>query len=148
MRKFMELKAGQEMRDGILYDKKNNIKLGQYEFDKVQIDTLSYVPLSKKVLNILNGTMDFKADPDVQTDYDEPESDDWNSRSEEFEDSVEFQPFDEYSDKTDVIDIYKELSDKVSATKVVEGIDTVEQAKNVQEIQENGDLKEKITNES
>lgn len=142
----MELKKDQEIRDGILYDKKNNIKIGQVEFDKLQVDILSYMSLTDKVLKMLNGVIEFKADDTIDTDYDEAANETWANLD---EDNLEVEPFDEYSDKVDLIDTQKDLITKVEATKVIEAANTKEEAAIVQSQEnENKTVENKTTVET
>lgn len=143
----MELKKNEEIRDGILYDKDNNIKIAQIEFEEVQVDTLSYMSLTDKVLKMLNGKIEFKADDSIDLDYDEPASNSWDLVDEE---SLDIEPFDEYSDRVDLIDTQKELIKKVEATKIIESANTQEEANIVQSKEESkqNTAKEEIVSQS
>lgn len=141
----MKLKDNQEIRDGILYNKNTNTKIGQIEFDPVQVDTLSYLSLTDKVLKMLNGTIEFKADDSIETDFDEPEKDNWDNLD---EDSIDIQPFDEYSDKIDLIDTQKELISKVEATTIVDSANNQEEAEIVQSQEKSKETNNNVSEES
>lgn len=76
--------------------------------DYPQVDSISFVPLEKKVESILKGNPNFIAE-DTELDYDEPESDNWD-KVDENEDNVQIFPIDEYSDKDDVIAVQRKLN--------------------------------------
>lgn len=90
----------------VLKEKNHLLRKGLYfsKDDKVQVDDLTFIPLSQKVLSILSGNPNFTADDSVETDFDEPEGEDWNSA----DDDVQVFPIDEYSDKVDVLEVQKQ----------------------------------------
>lgn len=122
------------MSDVVLYENKKKIekngvvkkideidhwkRIGLKFEEKSQVDTLTFVPLSQKVLSILNGNPNFTADDTVETDFDEPEAESWDSAN----DDVEVFPIDEYSDKVDVKEVLanNEKQGEVIATAVKE----------------------------
>lgn len=104
--------------DGALYDENGHI-VGHAPFDTVQIDTLSFQPLSEKVLQILTGDPTFHAE-DINSEYDEEEGE-WDKDA---NDDVEIDSIDEYTDASDIFDMKNDLNEKienVKATVVEEG---------------------------
>ncbi len=76
-------------------------RVGLSEFKKVQIDTLSYMPLSKKVSAILSGSMEFHAD-DSKFEYDQEEGN-WD------DDLPDYDPTNDLLDETDIHDLQKDI---------------------------------------
>lgn len=104
---YENLKKVSKNGDIVVLDEKNHLlRKGLYfcKEDKAQVDDLSFIPLSDKVLSILTGNPNFTADDSVETDYDEPEADNWDSA----DDSSQVFPIDEYSDKIDVLEVQKQ----------------------------------------
>lgn len=101
------------LNKGSVKENEHLYRLGLTDFPKVQIDTLSFIPLSQKVLSILNGNPNFTAE-ELESDYDDPESDQFDFSK---EDEIDVFPIDEYSDKVDVIDVQKSYADKAEKFK-------------------------------
>lgn len=90
----------------VLEEKNHLLRQGLFftKDDKRQVDDLTFIPLSSKVLSILTGNPNFTADDSVETEFDEPESETWDS----VDDDTQVFPIDEYSDKIDVLEVQKE----------------------------------------
>lgn len=104
----------------IKLDEKDHWKRIGIKFDGVsQVDTLTFVPLSKKVLSILSGNPNFTADDTVESDFDEPATESWNDGQ---NDDLDVFPIDEYSDRVDVKEVLanNEKQGEVIATAVKE----------------------------
>lgn len=85
----------------VTYGNSHLHRIGQGNFEPVQVDDLSFVPLSDKVLQILTGNPSFHAE-ELDPDYDEEVSDNWDNVD---EDNLDVFPIDEYSDKIDVLEV-------------------------------------------
>lgn len=88
----------------MLYDEKTGERIGLTNFDPVQIDTLGFQTLSEKVVRILAGEMDFHSN-EKELEFDEEEGQ-WTDQEPDFD------PTNDFLDKTDIHDLHKEIIEK------------------------------------